>query len=377
MIVTLHQSFDDLIGDDWIQYVPAIENLITAHIQGWHILVLTRPVLMSLTALSVLSARHKTVLDVFIGEKLATLTGQAAAVTRKIVCLPSEGLVENNETDVFLPLSNFEDLENCFRSILVVENADADGGFYVRLAQILSSCGPMALPLAFDFANGGGSTTAAEVKRLVKRARPVLVLVDSDRSHPADHEGDTARQVRSIFATAAILPIHKLMVTSVRAVENFIPPKLGIDVLAGKPQSMEVCAALATLDQLETEQGIDAINSVISYINIKKGVKIGAFRKVSEEFKQSVNSLCHLLGISVDTPAHNYNSRDDEVIVPGIHTKFLTLFLAALEKAEFSCGCKDAFEKSRFASQFREIIDEIVSYGMSVGRIPVSIPTAA
>ncbi len=378
MIVSLGEEFDTISGDEWSPYIAAIENLLIAHVQGWHMLILSRSALYSLLALNTFSDRQRAVLEVYIGERLATLTGQAASVGKKIVCTREAQLtVGDSPVDIFIPLKTFDDLENCFKSVLLVENSVTDGNFYVKLAKLMSSNGQMMLPLEFEFSNGGGSTTAAQVGRLVERPRPVLVLVDSDKGHPTDREGDTARQVRAAFDDPRIKPMHKLIVIPVRSVENFIPVALGASVMVGKPASIEICAALTTLDQLEVEQGIEAVNSAITYMNMKKGIKLGSFRKGKAEFRQSVQALMALLGVHVEFPADNDNRRDDEIIVPGVHNRFLEHFLEALEGDDFGATCKDAFKASRFSSVFGAMLNEVISYGMSAGRIPVSISNAA
>lgn len=378
MIITLNSQFDTLDKGEWMDYVPAIENLIVAHIHGWHVLVLSRSVLDTLSQVEALSLRHRTVLDVHIREKLSTLAGQAASVSRKIECCVEGACNDEGRMDIIqIPLSDFNDIENCFKSSFLVENAESDGKFYVSIAQMLLSDGQMLMPLAFDYENGGGSTTAAQARRLMERPRPLLVVVDSDRSHPDDREGDTARQVRSQFEAGPVGAAHKLIVTPVRSVENFVPPSLGAEFLLGKPESLEVCAALATLDELEADGALDPSTSALCYINLKKGIKVGAYRKGKAEFRDSVRSLSQLLGIGFDPPADNDNARDEEIAIPGVHKKFIEYFVEALERKEFSSICKDAFNSSRFSLLFGSVLNEIVAFGMSGGRIPVNISDAA
>jgi len=378
VIITLSREFDELDPSGWLAYLPAIENLIVAHIHGWHVLVLSRGVLDTLGQVDALSLRHRTVLEVYIGEKLSTLAGQAASVSRKIECCIREANGGAERIDIIeIALTDFNDIENCFKSRFLVENSDSDGKFYVSVAQMLGSDGQMLLPLAFDYENGGGSTTAAQARRLMQRPRPLLIVVDSDRSHPDDREGDTARQVRSQFQGGPVGAAHKLIVTPVRSVENFVPPSLGADFLSGKPESLEVCAALATLDELESDGAMDPSTSALCYINLKKGIKIGAYRKGKAEFRESVRSLSQLLGIEFSPPSDNDNARDDELAIPGVHKKFIEYFVEALDRKEFSSTCKDAFKSSRFSVLFGSLLNEVVSFGMSAGRIPVDISDAA
>ena len=377
MIVSLSSEFDAFKRLDWLPYIPSIENLLIAHLAGWHMFVPSRQVVESLLELNQLSERHKLALSVQISERLAVLHGQAATVSRRILCFPEGSMLDDEDNSLIqIPLNNFSIIDNCFKSVLLIENPDTDGAFYLHMAKTFGAAGSMKLPLSLEASHGGGHTTAARVKKLVAEPRPCLILVDGDQTYPGGPEGDTAKQVRIEFAKSAF-KVHQLKITEVKAVENFVPTCLGVSCLSDRPESLKVAVALERLTQEEISIGIDMKLSMLAFLNYKKGIKVSSYRKSCQDFRDSVNRFLSYMGITWHPPADNDTSRDDEQVCFPVNKRFIEIFSDSLRDPEFSTQCETVFPMSPYFEHLQEIINEIVAFGIAAQRAPYSLSAVA
>lgn len=372
MIFALSEHFDGFDSEAWQPYLPAIENLLIAHIQGWHLFVPTRRTTRVLAVLNQLSAAHRTVLSVHIGERLATLSGQAHSVSRVIVCLPDDADLPANDNSIFVRLRDFIELENCFKSQLIVENGDSDGKFYLSLGKLLGNRDFANVPLALDIVHGGGATTAIKVRDAMLAPRPSLIVVDGDRRFPGAREGDTARQVQKEFY-AKKYSTHVLHITEVKSVENFVPPSLGSIFLEGRDSSV---AMISVIEQHCGEK-IPQESLVAKHICYKKGIKYGFYRAGSAEFKMQVADMASKIGAPLFPPENADKSRDEEVAIPGVNARFIELFLGRLEEdSSFGDMCKAKFPEGSFFAELEKILRDVVAFGTAAVRIPVELTSA-
>jgi hypothetical protein len=368
VIISLGQSFDELDQAGWNKYIVGVQHLIQAHMHGWHVFVPSRRSLAQIESHPILPLQYREAFRVLIAERLASLAGYAGAVSRKIICLrDSEDEYETDE-EVGLRLSNFEDLENCFKSKLIVENVESDGIFYTLLTKELFSEGALCVPISLEIVAGGGNTTAGRVGEAVQRPRPSITIVDSDKIYPAAPEGETAQAVRAAFEGRQQVG-HRLIVTGVRSLENFIPLASAPEFLEDKVQPLEFAKKLLAWQKNEHDSSIPPSSCVTGYISFKKGMKISAYRKASAEFRQAVVNLLSHLEIDVDLPANDETGRDNEILIPGICKTFANDFVRKFSSGGIS-GAKEFFISFPFAEEIALIAKDITSYGAATQRVP-------
>lgn len=375
MILTLSDEFDALVGAAWNEHIHAIENLLTAHVEGWHLLALKRGVASELSKHPALSMKHKAVLKFHIYEKAAVLQGQANSVSNKLVCCISTDAAPERDGDLLIPLSEFSSLENCFKSVLLVENISSDGNFYMGMAEILRTRRSAGPRISLDVVNGGGTTTSEVLKRYLQCARPCLTIVDSDKGFREDKGGETARRVSDVF-NSRVFSSHLLCMTDVRSIENYVPLDVAECMLGDSPAIIEKVRALSRVLEFEKQSSADMMTSVLAYINMKKGLKISSYRKGCRRFKDSVSKLCQELGVAWNPPADNDNSRDDEYFVPPIHSKYVETFNALLVSRDERIHL-EGLSAAPYWPSLSVIVEKVVAFGTAAGKLPISLSAAA
>src|SRR5690349_4873904 len=111
MIFVLSDAFLALNEEELSLYVPAIENLITAHAHGWHIFAPGREVGRLLADRNDLSGHKRDVLRYHILRRSAELSGQARSVSRFVYCVPDGyNNLDVDERCLVVPLSLFLDM---------------------------------------------------------------------------------------------------------------------------------------------------------------------------------------------------------------------------------------------------------------------------
>lgn len=371
MIINIGDALDGLDEAGWNKYILSVQHLIQAHMHGWHILVPSRRAFEVIRSHPLLPPRYQEAFSVLIGERLSTLSGYANAVCRKIVCLPDSQSEFDDGAIVGVNLRHFEDLENCFKSKLIVENVESDGKFYSLISKELSSEGSLSVPLALEIVGGGGNTTVWRVSESVERARPSITIVDGDKTHPGDQEGETAQAVRSAFA-ARRHSTHRLFVTTVRSLENFIPLEICPHFLASKIEPLKSAGLLAEWQKRETDSRQPADECLTGYLSFKKGMKVSSYRKSSQAFKQNIASLANYMGISIDFPANDFTGKDSEILFSGICKSFAADFILYIEESGLE-GLKGSFSEYPFKEEIRHIVEAVVAYGASLRKAPYKL----
>jgi hypothetical protein len=101
---------------------------------------------------------------------------------------------------------------------LLAENL-FDTAFYRIIGEAFIAENGWKWSLCFDEKLGGGDTTAVVLQQLATEEKPTLTIVDSDKKHPQDVVGKTARRAMSVRCNS----LQVLHVLHVRDIENLIP----------------------------------------------------------------------------------------------------------------------------------------------------------
>jgi hypothetical protein len=156
------------------------------------------------------------------------------------------------------------DLGRADRATLLCENKD-DAEFWLMFSEGLLSRKKWKVALRAHLRGGGGTTTDKELATLLKEQRVVLCIVDSDKSHPGDGNGDTAKLV--LAASEKGQALYQACVLSSRELENAIPTAL----VSRFSEELDV----ATMDAVATliEKSQHGAEEWYSYVDLKLGLR--------------------------------------------------------------------------------------------------------
>ena len=170
----------------------------------------------------------------------------------------------------------------------------------------MASTGLKHINFNFNRVLGGGNTTAQVVSENSKKSDvPILVILDSDRKHPSDEIGLTAKKVLGLEVTKNV----NVVLTSSREIENIIPFILLEDLFSNNKGQLVKLNKYKKICDLQ----IDGANP-IKYIDFKKGIKL----------------------------SHATKDRCDNT------NKFWSEVLSGLGYQDINCGCKTLKECTCF-----------------------------
>lgn len=367
MLITLSPQFSLLSDSEFKTYSHPIQNLITAHAQGWHIFVPSRELIDRIIGSIVLSDTQRVVLDHYIRGKYADLSGQAQSVGCRVVAIPRDSSMSSPEPgnlDVYL--DRFSNLECCLASELLVENGTRDGVLLPALAKIMGGLGTSKLPLKFRTVHGGGSSVGDELIKDAHGCPPRLGIVDSDKIHPDGGYGATAK--RALDAIKEIDdPLIRLEILPCRSIENFIPNDVYRIVFQEDHDVLKHFDILDNISSEESDRGVCASRSLLHFISLKKGVKFGDVRKSNGDFKISLSKYVIECGGDASLAADNDPSCDDEIVVNKRASKALEKVISFMIRDEqrFVRILEDKVEKIDPHREFRSVLDMIVSFGLA------------
>ena len=368
MIVELSSSFDQC--PDWDVYRHAVENLIDAHMHGLHIFLPTRTAIDGLLKIEGLSARQRATLR-SIQSRYSELGGLARQVGFTVLAvangqpLISEQLNQRKR----VALNWFSDWETLRRFQLLVENAAGDGVFLGILCESFKQDFGFSHSPNLDLRMGGGATIAVEFARLADSKGASLCVVDSDRAHPADQLGSTAKAVKEVeeklnlkgrepsrFCDVIYLNIHEM--------ENFVPISIYKEVLFDVP---EIQGTINMLEILERHDKNSAENNQrLRYLDLKNGLSRDKLRLEGPQYIEF-----HLVTWKICCP----NERDFDVIFfkegqniiinpmpSGLLIKVIDWLDVSFRRSQFRRACKS----SLFWAEMEILLKSIFAFSASM-----------
>ena len=132
MIVELSRTFSEFNEEGWRPYIHAVENLLYAHANGYHIFLPPRDTLLKLRSYLLFGERSKITLK-NIEDKYAEYAGLARTVEFTVLAFPENcgPLVrEENNQDKRVQLRFFDSAEASSPFFVLVENAYL--GYFLR-----------------------------------------------------------------------------------------------------------------------------------------------------------------------------------------------------------------------------------------------------
>lgn len=371
MIIELSRSFAALDRQGWQRYHRAIEHLIHAHGQGWHLLSPGREVVNSIRESCELSFTQRQIVDHYIFEKISTLGGQARSADRTLLCFPDGvEMVSERVNQIPVRLGIFNDLTACGPSKLITENAEIDGVLLESIARMTGRRLGYMMNLKLELVHGGGGTTGACYQVACQSGRPAICVVDSDRKFAGCAVGQTARAVTQHDKNRSHEAIFS-MALPVRELENIVPISVLLDVYSGNAGVLRNISPLVSYINLAKVQNVFPCES-LQYLDLKIGLKKSDIAKMPSasqaNFIRLVKHVC-----PAERNAEVYDDPNDHTILyPGIANNLLGRLVEFLRaRGNNSAQFVQKLMASPCWTWLEELIRLILSFGAAGERIPV------
>ncbi len=370
MIIELSHHFADFSAADWQPYHSAVENIIQAHGQGYHLFSPSRDVIASIERGCQLSLTQQQVLRFYIKERISILAGQVRSADTTILCLPNGvDLRSERANQISQPLGVFADLDACGPSRLITENAEVDGALLELVAETSGRQLGYGMPLRIEKVHGGGGTTGACYQAACKRARPCICIVDSDRKYLGDANGETARKVIECEGTQ-VHPTVCSIVLPVRELENAIPISALFEVYKDNPQvRSRVSPLIEYITHRRVTMTVDS--SALDFVDLKLGLKRSDIARVPAAERQSLKQFAHVVSAAERALDHDDPS-DETVVHAGVSMGMLAQVVSFLvQNGSERRAFVNRLMKSPAWVWMEDIVRRILSYGAAGERLPV------
>jgi len=372
MIIELSPNFAAFGAAEWVNYHQAIENLITAHGQGWHLLSPARDVAASIRLGCTLSATQEQVFRHYISAKISELSGQARSSDMTILAnVDGEDRRTIRANQIGVPLRLFSDLASCAPSRLITENAATDGKALELLARLMAKELGYGGRIQLELVHGGGGTTAACYHAACQSGRPTLCVLDSDKKYDSAPLGETARQVQMLAGTE-VHPTVAQRVLPVRELENALPLSALLDVYANNPEVRRRVASLIEYAQRRVVEGIPDEANVLSYLDMKLGLRRKDIAKLPALVRPPHVRFAQVVSTSHRTRTEYDDLTDGVMIHSGVAEALLQQFVAFLEgPLHLRRNLDRKIIRSPAWSWLRDLLALVLAYGTAGQRLPV------
>jgi hypothetical protein len=306
---------------------------------GYHRIVFPRPVAAWVgenTDLSMIDKAHLKRLR----SEYTQLAGQAED-SPLIVRVVRNGGIERSNDGRIVSIGYEELIEGGFllKSILLLENGVNDGRIIALVLRHEAKRIAFG-ELAYEVANGGGSTTAGELERLVDLGRVVACVCDTDIKVPGGARSPT---FNTVMARSASIPLVGMAVgTPGSEAENFIPLNI-IDQMFAATHP-DACRSLHQV--MEAQGDCETDDCFWLYFDIKRGIS-EMMSHLNTEVK--IDWACRKLGVDRNGLAwHEISGFGDGVIA--------SFFNDNKAQAEFFQFSRRQYWASHFSDWIRKIL---------------------
>lgn len=370
MIIELAPSFGGFKSDDWAPYHRAIENLITAHGEGWHLLSPSREVAKSILSSCSLSRTQAQIFEHHIANRVSVTSGQARSADLVILANPeTEPRRTERANQLGVSLSTFSELAACAPARLITENAATDGKVIEALSELMSRDLGYNSPISFEHVHGGGGTTAACYEQACTSARPTLCVLDSDRKYPGAALGETARRVVQANAPHETI---RTFILPVREVENSLPLSLLLDVYSQSPEVRGRVSPLLKYIERRVLDGIPLEANALDYIDFKFGLKRSDIAKLPTGQRAMFCKLAHVVRPTEISHDLYDDATDGTVIAEGISENLLAQFLSFIDAAKHKR--REIAQKIKSSPAWpwlEDLLRLVLAFGTASARLPV------
>lgn len=319
MIIDLDGAFQHISKEQWLSHHEALENLISAHANGWHLLSMSRPTIAAILTHCELSITQRLIVRDIIAPKLTNILSQSKSIQYGVHCVPDGVPTVALSNRVTLPLSYFKNPNASLPATVIVESIENDAAFITFACEMFGRSLGFSSYSKLEFLAGGGGSTANRFLEAGNSGRGVLCVVDSDSYFPDGPLGDTAKAVK---ATKLSMPLARVHLLPVREVENLVPWSVYERVFAGNAPVTDTVRSISEFINKDSKDTEELKVIIMGHFDIKSGVQRSFLRKLNPE----VLSIWLRLWKFVNPGELAFNISDckneaDNLIIRGISSK--------------------------------------------------------
>ena len=370
MIIEISDAFGALDATGWKPYLSAIDNLLTAHASGWHVLTPSRHVADKIKELCGLSERQQALLNASIVSRLATLIGQARSADYTLLVVPPATFTSaTRQNQIVVPITSFSKIENCMATRLLTEDSSFDGAYLLHVANAVARQLGYGVRINLELMHGGGSGLAKQYELLLADERPSVCVADSDIRFPDGPYGTTAKGIlkrgmsnQSGTVRAVILPVREL--------ENSIPISFLLESYRSSPEvKAKVSKFIKHIDDCK-KKGVT--ENLLDFVDFKEGDSVSKLSKIPEPHRARLIEVCKAIAVTTLTAA----TLDDPASEAKVHQGIAANMLGTVKDflVEHPRHDRTYIEKLR-RTPFWEALEDIFRLILSFGA--ASVPSVA
>lgn len=272
--------------------LDSLENLARCKLEGKHIIISSRPSIDKILEVSNLPNRSKEIYRL-IGENSTTkmdIRNHVSHVLNVVKRFSDINVTGRSPANINVPLNHFSDSVTIQKTTLLVENR-IDAKIHVNAGHFFARERNIGFIEQCDIRQGGGYTTYGTFNDLQKeQKKPVLCVVDSDRIHPDDKFGKTAKKVSA--KDSDDYPLAHLHIIEAHEIENLVPSNFFIRNTNENTDERKAARSIEVLDSS------DSLGLIRLYIDTRKGTSLA---DVIEAYKKREDVNLQILASKMDS----------------------------------------------------------------------------
>lgn len=372
MIIELSREFENIPDESWINYSQPIENLVSAHREGWHLFVVSKKAGEAILNHCELSRNQKEVLRHHILAKSQILMSEAKSAHISAVCVLGEGRQNSfrENQKIVVDIRKFDNLDTCLPLNLLVEFSETDGEFLKKSCEVLAREIGFSMRTSMKLVNGGGDPTGDIYCVKCNELTPTLCVVDSDKRSRNSSLDRTAKKVVNMAGKQCISTINHY-VMPVREMENFIPIEIMRKVYSKNVKVQHRIDVVETIRDFCQSNGMSGLDSYVYYYDMKEGFKTSDVSGACDrdrEFLIKIWEICDR-----KERKFKYEGIPTKSIVGGVSKNLLKNTVEFMDgngkqRKEFIFHMRE----SEIWKHFKDMLLTVCSYSAAGGKLPVS-----
>jgi hypothetical protein len=332
------ESLEALLADERLP--NAVSEILRAHRQGNHLLVVERAVAEKLSGLQVSGS------DVALLRRLAAEFTQTGALHRRSQVYISiqnsfDDYVERAGACVHVSLGTMLQSRLTDPTTLIVENIATDGWLLEQILTVTALRNRLGT-INLDTVHGGGDDIANVLDVLIPKLKNIVVLVDSDKNAPMSPPPAKLARLDKVVKKHA-WEFIKVDCPPCRELENLIP----LDVLMALPSGLGCDAnpVLLRVAEAEERDALEPLDRLSLYLDLKLGITEKSLADLSANERAWIEEKIKLGGFESDVQVPGYGDKlINQIKADGRH---ISDFRSSLQRNDWL---------SKFASFFSDIL---------------------
>lgn len=364
MIFEISEPFSQIeLSDETQLSLSVIEKLVNAHIDGYHLVTASRPVVERLLALGVFSMRQRAALQYDILAKASTTRSILESVSFTVkVHLDNEIPLRDRENQILTHVRDLNDPQILGPASILVEDIETDGRFYEALCHMFAGEINIGWVPRLNLVQGGGTSIAQQYKRKAEDGLPALCLSDSDRAAPRAPLSGTAAAVQKIVGTER-RKFTFARILDVREVENLVPIQVIEDIFERARDVQKRIEFLRRIHDHSCEPHCRATEEFWRFVDLKDGYTRGFINRQSEDVRSYLLKMWNV-GSSGKRPPEE----EGDIVIPAAAKDLLEHVNKYLKieanKRKFLAATKRSF----WIDHIRELVSLILSLSIAAPR---------